>query len=242
MKTLIVVLIVCITSDAYAAQPDVLVRFFGPDGIQDKRAVYHGEMLEHYIDRTTLGEELPKKVQVSFRKLKESKTNAVYAALVKKDNQTQDWYAFLVRVDKVWKLRAVRTLALPGLFSMVLKGLAEKSSRSEEEEWQYQNMLLTSSGDKALKNYLKSNRAKFDKIVALMKTGENKQAEATSKSMFVEVQGKEEGIFKLLIGGIMDNSVGYLFVPPGESPPKMSPQKYIYVEQIIEGWYIYKAT
>lgn len=44
------------------------------------------------------------------------------------------------------------------------------------------------------------------------------------------------------IGGMLDNTVGYLFVPEGKSVPAMHPDRIIMIRKIGNGWYIYKTT
>ncbi len=52
----------------------------------------------------------------------------------------------------------------------------------------------------------------------------------------------KSGVVDVTIGGIMDNLVGYLYIPDGASVPEMSAAHYIYLEHIIDNWYIYKTT
>lgn len=227
---------------AKASDQDVLANFFGHTGISDKHAVYHGEMLQHFSDKPTLGEGLPKDVQAQFRKLAETNNNTVYAVFLTNGRQTQDWYAFLVRENDVWKISAVRNLALPGVFYMALQELEHKAARTEKEEWQYQNMLLTLKNDSELKAYLKINLAKFSNVVTLLSRGKKEQSEKAARRLFINFAKNDGGTFELNIGGILDNSVGYLYVPPGAKPPTMSPSKFIYIEEITDGWYVYKTT
>jgi hypothetical protein len=229
---------------AYAqpSEPEILTQFFGQNGIKNKSAMYHGEMLEHYVDKPTLGEGLPGNVRYKFRKLVENNESAVYAVLLSKGQETQDWYAFLVRENKIWKLSAVRNLALPDMFFMALEQLEGNALRTKEEEWQYKNMLLTIKSDSYLKAYLKQNIVEFNNIVSLLTKGDKDQAVLRAKNLFINSVKADDRLVELNIGGIIDNSVGYFFVPPGGNPPVMNPNDYIYIEKIIEGWYIYKTT
>jgi len=45
-----------------------------------------------------------------------------------------------------------------------------------------------------------------------------------------------------LIGGILDNTVGYLFIKDKKDLPEMNPDRIIYIKEIGNGWYIYKTT
>jgi hypothetical protein len=199
-------------------------------------------MLEHFLNKPTLGEGLPSNVKAIFRKLSESPKSAVYAVLLTDGQMTQDWYAFLVNVSDVWKLSAVRNLALSGVFYMALQGLEHKTSRTEKEKWQYQNMLLTIKSDSELKEYLKSNLAEFNNVISLHRKGDKEKSEKSAKRLLINFVKAEGGSIKLNIGGIIDNSVGYLYVPPGAKPPTMTPDEFIYIEQITDSWYIYKTT
>jgi hypothetical protein len=45
-----------------------------------------------------------------------------------------------------------------------------------------------------------------------------------------------------LIGGMVDNTVGYLFVKDKKDLPSMDPDRIIMIREIGNGWYIYKTT
>jgi hypothetical protein len=46
---------------------------------------------------------------------------------------------------------------------------------------------------------------------------------------------------EILIGGIIDNSVGFLNLQSGEPPP-ISPDEYIWVESLGNGWFLFRTT
>lgn len=236
------IILLFIHSIAVAADPDILIKFFGHSGIIDKRSIYHGEMLQYYVNKPTLGEGLPKNVLANFRPLEETKSKAVYAVLLSDGRKTQDWYAYLVKENDIWKICAIRNLALSGVFYSALKELETKNQRTVEEEWQYQNMLLTIKSDSELKTYLINNFNDFKNVFSLYSNGEIKQSEIEAKRLFINHVGYNGAVFELNIGGILDNSVGYLYVPPGTNQPKMSTSDFIYVEEVADRWYIYKTT
>ena len=241
-RYLLLILLLFVSNFSQAAEPEVLASFFGHSGIRDKSSVYHGEMLENFTDKPTLGEGMPNNVQYTVRKLDESQNKAVYAVLLSDGQHSQDWYAFLVKESDIWKLSAVRCLALPGVFYMALQELEKKSPRTEKEEWQYQNMLLTIKSDSDLKQYLRSHFFEFKTVAKLYSEGNKEQAKIAAKALLTSFIESDDGTIKLNIGGILDNSVGFLYVPPGAHPPKMSADEIIYVEEIDDGWFIYKTT
>ncbi|AJQ92904.1 hypothetical protein [Gynuella sunshinyii] len=228
---------------AFADELRLVEQFFGQEGINNKREVYAGEMLEHYLDKPTLGESLPKGIDVSLRLLEKNLQREIYAVLLSKDGRSQDWYIYLVNDQNKWKISAVRNLALPGIFFMALQEIQSKSNRTKEEEYQYQNMLLTLQLDSELKEFLHKNIDSLNVIAVQAKTSQEKATES-AKHLNLNFVGYESssGIVDINIGGILDNSVGYLFVPTGAEVPKMSDDNYIYIESVTGNWYVYKTT
>ena len=51
-----------------------------------------------------------------------------------------------------------------------------------------------------------------------------------------------EGCLVFIVGGDGANQVGYLRAGPGAKVPKMSPQSFIYIEPIADGWYLFKTV
>jgi hypothetical protein len=51
-----------------------------------------------------------------------------------------------------------------------------------------------------------------------------------------------DSIIVFSIGGMVDNEVGFMYIPEGTVSPALDGNPYIYVEEIIPRWYIYKTT
>lgn len=168
----------------------------------------------------------------------------IWAVLITANHRSTDWYAYLRRDATTWKVEAVRTLALPGLFFSLLDTLSAKK-RTPSEELTYQNMLLTTKSDAELKNYFLKNKPQSDKLVASFRSGNQNRIKSTLEALHLNTVrsfSRHETIIDVSIGGILDNSVGFMYVPTGASPPMMSPSEFIYVEEIVDRWYLYKTT
>jgi hypothetical protein len=244
-KTIIFILIIFMPLNANASSDaeKLISSFLGPDGISDKESVYIGEMLQAYTSRPTLGESLPKGSTYSLRILESSENHAIYSVLIKTNGNSKDWYIYLKKDEGVWKLQAVRTLALSGIFDMVIQKLSNK--KRNEEEQAYQNMLLTTKLDSELKNYFLTNKDAFDKLVQSHLNGDTEKEAMLIRQLYLNNILKlydYPNIIDVSIGGILDNSVGYLYVPKGFEPPVMNADEYIYIERITDHWYIYKTT
>lgn len=242
MRYLALVLTVMLSMMAHAGEEDLIKAFFGKSGIKDKKSVYAGEMLDSFVGRPTMGQDLPKDTKIDYRPIERIERHAVYAVSISSGGRSQDWYAYLVNEADVWKLSAVRTLALPGLYFAALNELSDRTVRSREEEAQYQNMLLTIKTDAELKEFFQEHTGDFTLIAKQAVSAPEKATDSAKAIHLGNVKVQQSGIIDVSIGGILDNSVGYLYVPEGSTAPTMTADEYIYVERIGEGWYLYKTT
>lgn len=51
-----------------------------------------------------------------------------------------------------------------------------------------------------------------------------------------------EKCFEFVIGGMLDNTVGYLYIEDKNNLPKMNPSRLIMLREIGNGWYLFKTT
>lgn len=224
--------------------PEELVElFFSSQGVSNRKDLYTGELLESYVDQPTLGETLPKGTLVKQRFIEQGSDRDIIAVELTSGSSTVDWYVYLKFENSRWKLEAVRTLALPPVFFLGIGQLGEKKTRTPDEEHRLQNMLLVKSSDKDLKAFWQEHSKEFSRLADLSKSNEEAAKKLARELHLTTVEySRDTGIADARVGGIMDNSVGFLFVPKGAKPPEMSTGKYIYVERISEQWFIYKTT
>lgn len=194
------------------------------------------------MNKPTVGQTLQKEVNITFRKLDEHGVHAVYAIDIAHPSWTENWYAFLVSEQGRWKLSAIRQLALTEPIFAVAETLRDKPNRTESEEWNYQNTLLLLKSDQELKIYLTDHLEEFNAIKDAYLKGDKTIADKTARTLFVSLRDTVNELIDLTLGGTIDNTAGYLYLPEGKSPPEMNPANYIYVEQITGNWYIYKTT
>lgn len=218
-------------------------QFFGSDGIDDKKSFYVNEMFEYHLNEPTLGETLPLDMNIELKVLEKSELREIYSVLLTKDERSQDWYIYLVSDEGKWKISAVRNLALPVFFKMGLQMLDKKTNRTIEEESRYLNMSLMVKQDSELKKFHLNNIAFFEKILLKAKVDLAKASDLAKELNLSSVSAKPDlDGYDLKIGGILDNSVGYFYIPVDSLVPRMSDDKYIYIEEVSENWYLYKTT
>lgn len=241
----------------------IVERFFQHEEWSDRAAYLGGEM-EQYAGEPTPGNQMPAGTPVTARELQADSQRAIYAVSIRRDGRTYDAYVYLDRDANRWRITAVRLLALPAFFYMGMDSLQAMPDRTPAYEQMLTNMRLTAASDSALKQHFVEHADQFEALATagaaldaaelpILADHEGGGAPSPSRAAIrnalprlglASMQHDEEapGCLLLVIGGIMDNSVGYLYAPPGCAVPRMSPGYFIYLEALRPGWYVYKTT
>jgi hypothetical protein len=129
----------------------------------------------------------------------------------------------------------------------------------QDYDFQLGNAKLTLELDENIQKHFLGNEKEFERIkdLALKQLGNERADNERSihlvednksdyRKLFissVSTGGYELGnCIKFLIGGMIDNTVGYLFIKDKNDLPEMNPDRVIMLKEIGNGWYIYKTT
>lgn len=132
------------------------------------------------------------------------------------------------------------------------------SSRAEYE-FARGNTKLTIASDAQIIAHFTNNKAEFERIKEAglqelhNKTTANTQDKELAKPLEAAyrklyISSVRSGGYELgnglnfLIGGMVDNTVGYLYVKDKKDLPEMSADNIIMLREIGDGWYLYKTT
>jgi len=130
----------------------------------------------------------------------------------------------------------------------------------EEYQFELGNVRLTLDLDKNIIQHFKNNRTEFERLkeLALGEAANKKKDDERSVSL-LEKYNKDyrklfissvsysdydlgENVLSFLIGGMLDNTVGYLYVKDKKDLPAISADRIIMIREIGDGWYLYKTT
>lgn len=152
-----------------------------------------------------------------------------------------DIYFYLTLSGSTWKVTALRSLALTGMIEMAMEELQKKSKLTAHEQEELANMKLTLSLDRDLRTYFTTHQPQFEKLRIIAAKNPN-AAESNLRQLGLNSVSKENGTnLHFVIGGMVDNTVGYLY-SPSNRPPQITPNEYIWVEKIADKWYIFRTT
>lgn len=183
-----------------------------------------------------------------------------------------DVYLHFKFEDQIWKLAAFRGLAMTGLIEQVVQMydslneqqidilINQENSRfksRKEFDFELMNSKLTLASDRELIKHFITNQEKFQVLVnevnqdrpefnPMRRTplGEN-QKQLTQELLIGHITDGAfdcEGCMELTIGGMIDNTVGYLYITDPKKAPKMNPNRYIMVRKLSPNWYLFKTT
>ncbi len=256
-------------------------------------SLYYTGQLKNYktfllggtLDQDFDPRKISKKAAISCEILDKSEKRQVIAvSVIEKDSQT-DSYAFWV-FENGWKLQAIRTLWLPGIFHIMhqkCKGMDDAGLKKLFEEYFDGNseadssisgldiidgtgsfddfklkiriMDLTLASDKELVMHFEQNKEKFNLLLSKIK----QNSLTVSERWRIDYQSEYKGfmqdlqitsvsnadhvqLISFVIGGMMDNFVGYFYCTDPLQIPVMEPNRFIMIRPLGNGWYLYKTT
>ena len=140
----------------------------------------------------------------------------------------------------------------------LIKTDAENFKLRKDFDIEFENIKLTLDLDDTIIEHFKKNKEKFEQLrIELLDIEINEDEQSYRKINLgekIKIDYKElllnsistsnycDNCFEFVIGGMIDNTVGYLFVPKGQTIPKMNPNRLILLREIGNGWYIFKTT
>jgi hypothetical protein len=144
-----------------------------------------------------------------------------------------------------------------------IDGTNEYSLFSSIDEYNYRlgnGRLILETDDNIIKHFME-NRSEFENIkdMAIKELNEEydcvnierqiyliREFEAEYKKLYissVSIGDIEFGLcLKFSVGGILDNTIGYIYTDNETNLPEMSPSGVIMIREIGNGWYVYKTT
>ena len=216
--------------------------FFNQSEFPDKANYFSGEMLNEY-NQPTIGEELKGEGEISFHQIKATVNKIVFAVEVKHDQKVVDFYCFLIKQDNAWKIFAIRRFLLPDFIYTVRDSLLELSSLSSNDSSFYLSIKLFTMTDNDLKNYLKTNLKKFQELVNYFNSNMGDEVDKGLASVGCNAiygDKKYPGCVFIQILTFENMEAGFIQAADSVLLPEISVGKFIYIEEVSAGWFIYR--
>jgi hypothetical protein len=177
--------------------------------------------------------------------------NAVARVTVTTPKRDVNLYYYLRRTGAPatasdWRLRCMRALAPTAL----LEALRDELEQSPDgNEGTLATLRLTLSSDQQLAKWFLEHRTDLDRLVAAARSTPRHAASKPDPHQTMldalhvsTVNVDEDGrLVDVVIGGLVDNTVGFVHVRDGAPPPIDSSDR-IWVEPLGSGWFLFRTT
>ena len=224
--------------------PEWLVdMFFKQTQFPDKEKYLSGEMMQD-VNYPTIGEELDGRATVTFRKIELINQAGVYGIVIKDDGNTVNFYCYVRNISGNWKIEAVRKFQLPGFIYSSADSLSRIENLPDSVLSLLKTLNLIIGTDEQLKLFLSENINDFYNITGAF---DNKRADELIFLMnklnleYIYMDENYPQCIFILVGGFDRLEVGYIFSKNKSSVPKISLGRFIYIEEVLPYWYVYRA-
>ncbi|KUG08323.1 hypothetical protein ASU33_09110 [Solirubrum puertoriconensis] len=219
----------------------------------------------------TLGQQIPANLERKCQLLQQDDASAVVAVELRDTASTADFYLHFVKEADDWKLQAVRGLSSTNLGQQMLQLMqgmpdAEVSRYNQthpdaDHTFTVENLKLWVGADARLIEHFNRNRAGFEGVVRTVQTRgylaeptqEAEQQANTDPAIKTQLQQLYirrltrritncGSCLEFLIGGVTNDTVGFLYQPDPAEVPAMDPGRIIVIKPLGGGWYLYKTT
>ena len=232
------------TQQFSAGSPEWLVdMFFSKNSFPDKADYLAGEMLED-ANQKSVGEELNGKGTVSFHQIKTANSTCVFEVEVQTENKIMDFYAFLVKDNDKWKIFSIRTFLLPAFIYTVRDSISEMTQLTENDSVFLISLKLFTARDEQLINYLTSNLKKFQELISLFINNEKDKADVVLASVgcsAVYTDTNYPGCTFIQILKFENMETGFINATDSSILPPVSFEEFVYLEEVVKGWFIYRT-
>lgn len=246
----------------------VVEKYLSPNGFPEKMRHFCCEMYQEWMAKQTLGEQLAVTVKREFHLLYQDSARAVVTVWLHDSLTSMDVY-FYLQHRSVWTVYAVRSLVmkdfavreLERLDSIPAKQRGSAYTKKSGHTWQfdYDNAKLWSAPDTNLATHFYQHKAAFTKLETYrakkypLKAGDsvyvdvmvNKKIRKQADKLLIRniiVDKHAPGAVLYLIGGLLDNTAGYMYQPDPAKVPPVTAGYFILVRPLGNGWYLYKTT
>jgi hypothetical protein len=225
------------------SQQWLLDMFFNQPSFPEKEKYYSGEMLQD-VNYQSIGEEDLKSDSISFRKIAANNQAEVYSVIITKYDESANFYCYLFNEAGTWKIEAVRKFQLPKFVYEIADSLS-RTEQTQDTTLNLKRMLeLMISSDEELKTFLSDNVNSFYTIINDFENNRSSKLKSLMNEFGLESIYYDDlypGCIFIMIGRLDRFEIGYIFSANKSTLPSITPQRFIYIEEILPKWFVYRV-
>lgn len=176
---------------------DLVAKYFDKE-LRNYKSVLIGEAKEQNFNPNDIGKEVSKEFEI----LSEEIDHAVIAVTLNDGEQNTDLYAFLVK-DNEWKIKAFRSLWLPGFFYSMLEEYNDLDKSGIEKKYNENIETVKQKNDSISKKDITAKIGTLDEFVAEI---QNMKLTVSSDNNLVNHFNENKTQFKNILGKILSDT------------------------------------
>jgi hypothetical protein len=224
--------------------PEGLVnQFFSASSFPDKSNFFTDEMIKQ-INYPSIGEELRGEGTSKLKEIQRSNDEAVFSVNVSKYNDQKDFYCYLKNQDG-WKISAIRTFIIPAYYNQLADSILNDAGLPDSTKLIAHSIRLLSGNDENLKNHLKLNFNDFKSLLDQFRNEANSEIHSVLQQLYLSSVYKPDQLIDCFFFTILEINyleAGYIYCKDRLGLPKISPDAFIIIEEVVKDWYLYRRN
>jgi hypothetical protein len=145
--------------------------------------------------------------------------------------------------NDIWKIEAVRRFLLPGFLYSAQDSLSNLSSLSAADVNLLKTLELFTMNDARLKNYMTNNLDGFINVVWYFNQNEKEEVDKLLNMLGCNAVYKDNRFSNCIfiqINSFERMEAGFIYATDSSNVPPISSAEFIYIEQVLPDWFIYR--
>jgi hypothetical protein len=251
MKQILIISVFLLSTNIINAQnalkqdsPECLVnQFFAASSFTDKANYFIDEMAQQ-TKYPSVGEELGGNANVKIRKIEQSMNEAVFTVNVKMQNDQKDFYCYL-KNQNGWKISAIRTFIIPAYYHQLADSILSDPGLPDSTKSIAHSIRLLTGTDEKLMDYLKLNFDDFKRLTDLFHRQPGGEIKPLLQKLNLSSIYKPDQLTECFFLSILELNyleAGFIYCPDKSSLPKINPNEFIIIEEVVKDWYLYRRN
>ena len=227
-----------------AGSPDWLVdMFFKQPQFPNKENYLSGEMLKD-AKNPTIGEELKGAANVTIRQIEVVNGKSVYGINIGGNGNSANFYCFLSNISGNWKIEAIRKFQVPAFIYDAVDSLSGIKNLPDSVASLLKSLELVVGSDEELQKYLTENINDFYNLVGAFQNKATERLNELMNSLAMDYIFTDKNYPDCIFVSVAEfgrQETGFIYATNKTNLPQISPERFIYIENVLPNWYVFRA-
>lgn len=218
-------------------------RFFSASSFLDKSDYFIDEMIKQ-VNYPTIGEELHGEAAVKINEIEKTTFDAVFSVSISNLSDQKDFYCYL-KNQNGWKISAIRTFIIPLYYHLLADSIMNDAELPDSTKIIAKSIRLLTGTDEKLKEYFKLHYNEFRNLLDKFRNDQSNEIKPLLQQLYLSSIYKPEQFKECFFFSVLEINYlesGYVYCADKSLLPKISPNDFIIIEEIVKDWYFYRRN